>query len=43
MGSGGHSQAAPRTPDESPCSAFLTGVAKLSEKTWPPILAGNCA
>jgi hypothetical protein len=29
----GHSHAAPRTPDESPCAAGFTGVVKLSENT----------
>jgi hypothetical protein len=30
----GQSHAAPRTPEESPCAAGLTGVVKLSENTW---------
>ena len=32
--SSGQSQAAPRTPEESPCRAGRIGVTKLSEKTW---------
>ncbi len=30
----GHSHAAPRTPDESPCAAGSTGVVNTSEKTY---------
>src|SRR5436305_10030051 len=36
---GGHSQAAPRTPDESPCMFFTTRVTSRSENT----LAGRRA
>ena len=38
-----HSQAAPRTPLASPCTALRIGVAKTVEKICPPSAAGRSA
>src|SRR6185369_6182631 len=40
-GSSGQSQAAPRTPEESPCTAWRIGVSKTSEKTCGAIAPGR--
>lgn len=40
---GGHSQAAPRTPELSPCRALSTGVSKASENTCGAMAAGRRA
>ena len=37
----GHSQAAPRTPLESPWRFFTTGVVQLSENTYAPRSRGT--
>src|SRR5690606_20474209 len=39
---GGHSQAAPRTPLESPCRGGTIGVVTTSEKTYCASLGGTC-
>ena len=40
---GGQSHAAPRTPLESPCTAFRIGVEIVSEKIYPSIRPGRFA